>query len=84
MVVPPPRRRDISPGRDNRKLSRAATAPKEFRLSRTTIRWLKRAALLVGIVLAVLLTVALLKAVYTGITIPKIDNPLLDAAVDGQ
>jgi len=83
MIVPPPRRTTASSGNDSRTHAKAATTKKSFRVSKTTLTWIKWLALVVGIIVAIASTVALIKA-FNDEPLPKIDNSGLDAAVSGQ
>ena len=53
-------------------------AKKEFRVSRKTLTWLKRLALVVGIIVALLTTVGLMMLFNLASNPPKITNPKLD------
>jgi len=82
-MIVPPRRTVTSLGNDRETAAKVATTKKDFRVSKTTLTWVKRLTLVIGIIVAILSTVALIEALNDE-PLPKIDNPGLDAAASGQ
>jgi hypothetical protein len=80
MVKPPPRR-DSNYSRKDRFYSEKLLPKKgELRVSKTTLVWLKRGALIVGVIVAILAAMALIVLVNQPEALAPIDNPKLDRA----
>ena len=78
MVQPPPRR-DSNYSRKDRLYSEKLLPKKgEFRVSKSTLLWFKRIAVVGGAVVAILLVLALIAVVNESNGLPPVENPKLD------
>jgi hypothetical protein len=78
MVTPPPRRDSTYSKKDRLYSEKSLPQKGELRVSKTTLLWFKRLALVVGVVVAILAALALIVLVNQPTTIPNIENPRLD------
>ena len=73
MVQVPPRRVSTPPPPKAKP-----EVKKEFRVSRRTLTWMKRLALMAGIAIALLATIGLMMLFNVAVNPPHITNPKLD------
>jgi hypothetical protein len=82
MQAQPPPRRDATYSRKDRLYSeKLAPNKNEFRLSKTSLLWIKRLVIVVGVAIAVATTLAFLGVFDKDTLAPPLDNPKLDQAI---